>query len=168
MSKNKEKTPKTNAVRMIESAGIEYTPHTYEVEGEFTNGVDAAKKTGIEPERNFKTLVLKGASGEHYVCVLPTSEELDLKKVAKHFGEKNVEMIHVKDINKLTGYIRGGCSPIGMKKLFPTCIDETALLFDKIAVSGGKIGLSVELAPDDLAGLVNAEFDDITSIKTEL
>ncbi|MGI6210973.1 MAG: Cys-tRNA(Pro) deacylase [Anaerovoracaceae bacterium] len=161
MSK-KQKAVKTNAIRIVESNGIAYEEKTYDASGGFVDGITAAAKTGTEPERCFKTLVLIGHSGENVVCVIPVAEELDLKKAAKVFHEKNVEMIHVRDITKTTGYIKGGCSPIGMKKLFPTAIDETALLFDRIAVSGGKIGLQIELDPNELAGLVNAVFADLT------
>jgi len=157
----KEKDIKTNAVRMVETAGIEYQLKAYDTGGEFHDGLSIAKATGTDPDMVFKTLVLVGHSGEHYVCVIPVAAELDLKKAARHFDEKSLEMIHVKEINALTGYIRGGCSPVGMKKLFPTAIDETALLFDNIFVSGGKIGLQMELDPEKLASLVGGDFADL-------
>jgi Cys-tRNA(Pro)/Cys-tRNA(Cys) deacylase len=161
MSK-KEKDIKTNAIRIVESHGVEYSIRSYDAAGGFVDGVTAAHETGMEPERCFKTLVLVGHSRENYVCVIPVAEELDLKKAARHFGEKNLEMIHVKDITRTTGYIKGGCSPIGMKKQFPTAIDETALNFEAIGVSGGKIGLQMELAPDKLAEITGAEFTALT------
>lgn len=161
MSK-KEKDIKTNAIRMVEAQGIEYSLRTYDASEGFVDGVTAAHETGIEEERCFKTLVLVGHSKEHYVCVIPVAEELDLKKVAKYFGEKNIEMIHAREITPTTGYIKGGCSPIGMKKQFKTAIDSTAQLFDTIGVSGGKIGLQMELDPNKLAELVSADFDDLT------
>ncbi len=158
----KEKVVKTNAIRMVEQAGIPYEEYTYEVEGEFSDGVSSAHKIGLPEEMVFKTLVLIGFDRQYVVCVIPVAEELDLKKAARHFGEKKLEMIHVKDINKVTGYIRGGCSPIGMKKPYPTAIDETAQLFDKIGVSGGRIGLTICMDPEKLADLVDAEFDSLT------
>jgi len=109
----------------------------------------------------FKTLVLVGHSKEHYVCVIPVGSELDLKKTAKYFGEKHVEMIHVRDITKVTGYIKGGCSPVGMKKHFPTAIDHRAAELDAFCVSGGKVGLQMELDPQKLASLLKAEFVDL-------
>ncbi len=153
---------KTNAMRILESAGIAYTPHTYESDDGLIDGVSVAKKLGIEVEQVFKTLVTVAKSGSYYVFDIPVNAELNLKKAAAAVGEKSVEMIAVKDINKVTGYIRGGCSPIGMKKEYKTVIDETAILFDTICISAGKIGYQVELNPEDLAKLVNAEFVDIT------
>lgn len=153
---------KTNAMRILESVGISYTPHTYESDDGLIDGVSVAKKLGIEVEQVFKTLVTVAKSGSYYVFDIPVNAELNLKKAAAAVGEKSVEMIAVKDINKVTGYIRGGCSPIGMKKEYKTVIDETAILFDTICISAGKIGYQVELNPEDLAKLVNAEFVDIT------
>lgn len=158
----KEKKIKTNAIRMVEQAKIPYDEYTYEVKGEFTDGVSSAHKIGLPEETVFKTLVLEGNDKNFFVCVIPVACELDLKKAARHFKEKKLEMIHVKDINKITGYIRGGCSPIGMKKLFPTAIDVSATAFEKIGVSGGKIGLTICLKPDSLAKLVEAEFTELT------
>ncbi len=153
---------KTNAMRILESAGISYTPHTYQSDDGLIDGVSVANKLGIEVEQVFKTLVTVAKSGSYYVFDIPVNAELNLKKAAAAVGEKSVEMIAVKDINKVTGYIRGGCSPIGMKKEYKTVIDETAILFDTICISAGKIGYQVELNPEDLARLVNAEFVDIT------
>ena len=132
MGKKKEHGIKTNAMRILDGAGIKYTVHTYDA-----------------PE------------GFLYVCVIPVAEELDLKKAAAHFGEKNIEMIRAADITKTTGYIKGGCSPVGMKKPFKTAIDESALRCDTIMVSGGKVGLQIELNPEELAGVTGAGFANL-------
>ena len=161
MAKDKEKSEKTNAVRLVEKAGVEYTLHTYDAADGRIDGVSVAEKTGQPADKVFKTLVTVGQSKEHYVCVIPVAAELDLKKAAKLLGEKKIEMIHQKELLPLTGYIHGGCSPVGMKKQFITCIDENALLQDTICVSGGKIGLQIELDPEDLAMLTSADFGDI-------
>ncbi len=161
MAKDKEKSEKTNAVRLVEKAGVEYTLHTYDAADGRIDGVSVAEKTGQPVDKVFKTLVTVGQSKEHYVCVIPVAAELDLKKAAKLLGEKKIEMIHQKELLPLTGYIHGGCSPVGMKKQFITCIDENALLQDTICVSGGKIGLQIELEPEDLAMLTSADFGDI-------
>lgn len=153
---------KTNAMRLLDAAGITYTSHTYDASDGSIDGVSVAQKLGEEPERVFKTLVTVGASRNYYVFVLPVENELDLKKAARTVKEKSIEMIPVKDINKVTGYIRGGCSPIGMKKQYPTVVDETAILFDTIIFSGGKIGFQIEMAPDDLFALIGAQACDIT------
>lgn len=153
---------KTNAMRLLDAAGISYTSHTYDASDGSIDGVSVAQKLGEEPERVFKTLVTVGASRNYYVFVLPVENELDLKKAARTVKEKSIEMIPVKDINKVTGYIRGGCSPIGMKKQYPTVVDETAILFDTIIFSGGKIGFQIEMAPDDLFRLIGAQACDIT------
>lgn len=155
------KDTKTNAMRIVENAGVAYREHLYECDG-FTDGVTVSRILGQDVEQVFKTLVAQGKSGGYCVFVIPVAEELDLKKAANAAGEKNVEMIHVKDINRVTGYIRGGCSPIGMKKHYPTFIDETAQLFDTILVSGGRIGTQMELAPDDLCRLAEAKYVDLT------
>ncbi len=157
----KEKVEKTNAVRMVEKAGIDYKTHEYDDSDGRIDGVSVADKTGQSVDKVFKTLVTVGQSKEHYVCVVPVDKELDLKKAAKLLGEKKLEMIHQKELLPLTGYIHGGCSPVGMKKPFVTCIDESALLQDTICVSGGKIGLQIEIDPEDLAMLVSADFGDI-------
>lgn len=152
---------KTNVMRCLETAGIKYDVIEYDVSKGFVSGVDAAHKTGRDEAVVFKTLVTCGASKEHYVCVIPVAEELDLKKAAKVFGEKKVEMIHAKDITKITGYIKGGCSPIGMKKQFKTVVHESACNIDKIYISAGKQGVSIEIDPYELAQFINAEFADL-------
>ena len=159
----KEKLEKTNAIRALDKAKLTYTIHTYENDGTAVDGVTVAQKTGLPVEKVYKTLVTVGHSREHYVFVIPVAAELDLKAAARSVGEKSVEMIHVADINKLTGYIRGGCSPIGMKKQYPTVIDETCQLFDTIIFSGGRIGTQVEMNPEELKALIGASFADITA-----
>lgn len=158
----KDKHLKTNAIRMVESAGIEYSTVEYDVSDGFVSGVDAADKMDINPELMYKTLVTVGNSKEHYVCVIPVAEELDLKKAAKALGEKKIEMIHMRDLTNVTGYIKGGCSPVGMKKQFKTLIDLTAIELDMFYVSAGKPGFSMYLSPEKMAELINAEFEDIT------
>ena len=155
---------KTNVMRPLESAKIEYELLEYEVDESDLSGDTAAAKMGIPPEQMFKTLVFRGEKNGTGVCCIPVHEELDLKKAAKQFGEKKIEMLHVKDLLPVTGYIRGGCSPIGMKKKFPTAIDETALLFDKIYVSAGARGETVKLSPQDLADYVKADFADLITV----
>ena len=157
------KSDKTNAVRLLDTLGIAYETHSYDVSDGGIDGVTVAGKVGIEPERVFKTLVTRGASGGYHVFVIPVDHELDLKKAARAAGEKNIAMIPVADINKVTGYIRGGCSPLGMKKEYPVHLDETAILFDRIVVSAGRIGLQMELAPDDLCRAVHAGYADLTA-----
>ena len=154
--------PKTNAMRILETLKVPYTMHTYDPGGEI-DGVSVAEKLGQNKEQVFKTLVTKGRSGEHYVFVIPVAEELDLKAAAHSVSEKSVEMIHVKDIQKVTGYIRGGCSPLGMKKQFRTVIDESAKAQPTVIVSGGKIGFQMELTPEDLANSIGAAFAPITA-----
>lgn len=153
---------KTNAMRFLDKQKAEYTTHFYSHEDGAIDGVSVAAKVGIPAEKVFKTLVTKGASRQYYVFVVPVAKELDLKKAARCVGEKSVEMIPVADINKVTGYIRGGCSPIGMKKQFPTVLDSTAQQLDTMVVSGGKIGTQIELSPDLLAKLITAQFEEIT------
>lgn len=145
-----KKENKTNAMRILDSENVPYTVHTYDVSDDEIDGVSVAEKCGEDPEQVFKTLVTVGSDHEHYVFVVPVAEKLDLKACAKAAGVKNVEMIHQKELFPLTGYIHGGCSPIGMKKKFKTIYDETIILFDTVLVSGGRVGLQVELAPDDL------------------
>ncbi len=157
------KEQKTNVMRILDKAKIPYTAHYYEHnDNEPFDGVGVAKKLSQDPALVYKTLVTEGKSKEHYVFVIPVAEELNLKEAASSVSEKSVEMIHVKDINKITGYIRGGCSPIGMKKQFKTVIDSAAESLDKIVVSGGKIGTQVELSPKDLSELIGAKFHNIT------
>jgi len=148
-------------MRILESAGIAYKEHTYPCDG-FTDGVTVAGLLSQDVDQVFKTLVAQGKSNAYCVFVIPVAAELDLKKAALAAGEKNVEMIHVKDITRITGYVRGGCSPIGMKKAFATYIDETAQLFDTIFVSGGRLGMQMELAPDDLCQASGATYCDLT------
>lgn len=154
---------KTNAVRMLDVKKISYTLYEYDAPDGFLDGVSVARTTGIEPERVFKTLVTQGASREYYVCVIPVDRELDLKKAAKHFGEKKLEMIPARDITKVTGYIKGGCFPVGMKKLFKTAVDGSAEPFDRIVVSAGKVGLQMELPPQSLMEAISAGFADLVA-----
>ena len=151
---------KTNAFRMLDKKKISYKVHTYEA-GDKIDGISVAEKLGQDVNKVFKTLVTHGKSGNYYVFVVPVAEELDLKKCAKSVGEKSVEMIAVKDLLKTTGYIRGGCSPVGMKKQFKTVFHITADEIDSIIVSGGRIGLKMELKPADLISAVNVQTADI-------
>ena len=148
---------KTNVMRLLDAAGIEYIPGEYEVDENNLSGSHAADMMGVEHDSMYKTLVLKGEKKGYLVCCIPVDEELDLKKVAKAAGDKKVEMIHMKDLLPLTGYIRGGCSPVGMKKRFPTYIEETAILYDRITVSAGQRGVQISAEPDKLAGYLEAE-----------
>lgn len=163
MAKNKE--IKTNAMRILETKKIPYATHTYECE-EFIDGIQIADMLGLPHEKVYKTLVTQGNSKNYYVFVIPIAEELDMKKAAKSVGEKSVAMLHVKDINAVTGYIRGGCTAIGMKKQYVTRIEEAAKNLEHIIVSGGKLGTQLELTPDDLLKASNAEYADIT-VKNE-
>lgn len=148
---------KTNVMRILDKAKIPYQPHFYDHEDGKIDGVSVAAKLGQNVEQVFKTLVTKGASREFYVFVVPVAKELNLKAAAKSVGEKSVEMIHVNEINKTTGYIRGGCSPIGMKKQFKTVIDSSCENLETIIVSGGKIGAQVELNPRALLDLIGGQ-----------
>ena len=160
MSKKEEKT---NVMRVLEQKGIPYTPHTYpHEEGVAVDGVTVARTMGQDPETVFKTLVARGASGALYVFDIPVADSLDLKKAAKAVGEKSVAMLHQKELLPLTGYVHGGCSPVGMKKQYPTVFHETAEIVDTITVSAGKIGYQVELAPAALMELVGASTADLT------
>lgn len=152
---------KTNAMRILDKNKIDYEVITYDISDDKIDGVSVAEKTGQDVKEVYKTLVTQGLSKEFYVFVIPVAEELDLKKAAKVTGEKKVEMIHVKDITKYTGYIRGGCSPVGMKKLYKTFIHEDAKALEKICVSGGKKGLQIKLEPKDLIESINGQFADI-------
>lgn len=159
----KQKEEKTNVMRILEQHGIAYTAHTYpHQEGVAVDGVTVARSLGQDPECVFKTLVARGASKGIYVFVIPVGDNLDLKKAARAVGEKSVEMIPVKEINALTGYVRGGCSPVGMRKQYPTVFHETAEIIDTMMVSAGRIGYQVELVPAELAELVGAQLADIT------
>jgi Cys-tRNA(Pro)/Cys-tRNA(Cys) deacylase len=141
---------KTNAMRLLDMAGIAYRVIEYPVDEEDLSGVHAAALTGLPPEQVFKTLVLQGVSGAHYVCCIPVAETVDLKKLCRLTGEKSADLIPMKQLLPLTGYVRGGCSPIGMKKQFPTFIDETAVLFKAITVCAGVRGALVLVNPQDL------------------
>ena len=152
----KDKTAKTNALRLLDQQGVVYTIHDYEATGAVA-GLEVASALDEDPAQVFKTLVTEGKSGEHYVFVIPVTSELDLKKAAKAAGEKSVAMIKAKELLPLTGYIHGGCSPIGMKKLFPTYLDDSATGFERIYVSAGRVGLQVEIGVDDLLTMVSAE-----------
>ena len=160
--KNKQKnTHKTNAVRIVEAEGIEYQMHEYEAPEGFLDGVSVASALGQDPDQVFKTLVTVGASRQNYVCVIPVAEELDLKKAAKHFGEKKIEMLPSKLITQTTGYIKGGCSPVGMKKPFPTAVDLKAGDLETIMVSGGKVGLQMQLPAAELLRITGAQLADL-------
>ncbi len=153
---------KTNVMRVLDQKKIPYTPHSYpHSEGEAVDGATVASILGRDPGEVYKTLVTRGASKANYVFVVPVLSELDLKKAAKTAGEKSIEMIHVKELTPLTGYVRGGCSPIGMKKRLKTFIDASAQDHTAILVSAGKIGYQVELSPDALAGLIGGRFADV-------
>ena len=154
-------TIKTNAMRILDKAGISYGTYTYDHSDGMVDGVTVAERIGQPVERVYKTLVTKGASREYYVFVIPVAAELDLKAAARAVGEKAVEMIKVTDINKVTGYIRGGCSPIGMKKEYKTVLDSTCKELDKFIVSAGKIGHQVELAPEDLIKLIHSKTESV-------
>ena len=157
----KQKEEKTNVMRVLEQKGVAYTPHTYPTDGSI-DGASVAAYLGQDPEHVFKTLVARGASGGYYVFDIPVEDTLDLKKAAKAVGEKSIAMIHQKELLPLTGYIHGGCSPVGMKKQFPTVFHETAEILDTICVSAGKIGYQVEVKPADLMALVGAKTADLT------
>lgn len=155
------KEVKTNAMRILDRNKIKYTLNTYECDN-FVDGVSIADELGQDYDISFKTLVTVGKSGQYYVFAIPIAEELDMKKAAKAVGEKSIEMLHVKDINKVTGYIRGGCTPIGMKKQYPTVVHESAREHDTIIVSGGRIGAQIFLNPDDLLKVTGGKYGDIT------
>ena len=148
---------KTNVMRMLDKEKVPYTPHTYDHGDGAIDGASVAAKMGQDPARVFKTLVTQGAGKSYFVFVVPVLAELDLKKAAKSVGEKSVAMLHVADINKVTGYVRGGCSPLGMKKAYRTVFDRSALA----GVSGGRIGYQIELAPEELIRLARADTADI-------
>ena len=155
------KEQKTNVMRVLEQKKIKYTPHSYEHGDGPVDGETVARLTGQDPARVFKTLVTRGASRTNYVFVIPVLRELDLKKAAKSVGEKSIEMIHVSELLPLTGYVRGGCSPVGMKKQFKTVFDESALGQDTILASAGRIGAQVELSPRELMALVRGTACDV-------
>jgi Cys-tRNA(Pro)/Cys-tRNA(Cys) deacylase len=151
---------KTNAMRILEQNCISYKEHVLDLK-EAVDGVTCANMLGVNLESTFKTLVTVGKSGNYYVFVIPVAETLSMKKAALAVGEKNVEMIPMKDLLKVAGYVHGGCSPIGMKKVFTTVIDETAILFDNIIFSGGKIGYFVEVNPMEIEKVIPVKFVDI-------
>ena len=161
MAKNKDKEVKTNAMRILDKNKISYETITYECD-EFIDGLHTAEKTGAPVEQSFKTLVAQGKSKEYYVLVIPIAEEVDLKAAARGLGEKSIEMIHVKDITAVTGYVRGGCSPLGMKKKYKIIIQESAEKYSEIYVSGGRIGSTIKVNPVDLARAAGAEFAAFT------
>ncbi|WP_296646958.1 Cys-tRNA(Pro) deacylase [Romboutsia sp. 13368] len=153
---------KTNAMRILDSNKIDYKMYSYETKkGEHIDGVEVAQKIGKNASQVYKTLVAQGISKNIYVYVIPVDKNLDLKKAAKVANEKSVAMINVNDINKFTGYVRGGCSPIGMKKIYKTFVNDTAELLDNIIISAGKIGYQVELAPNELQMLIEFKFEDL-------
>lgn len=154
-------TQKTNAMRILEQMGVAFS-HTEYAADAFTDGVETADRLGLERERVFKTLVTTGSDRNHYVFVIPVEATLDLKKCAQSVGVKSVLMLPQKELFALTGYVRGGCTAIGMKKKFATRIDETAMLFDTIYVSGGRIGCQLCLGPDDFCRAANAAYADLT------
>lgn len=154
------KEVKTNAMRILERSKIPYKLNRYECK-EFIDGVHIADMLGQRYDMSFKTIVTIGKSGGYYVFALPVDKELDLKKAAKAASEKNVELLLVKDINKVTGYIRGGCTPIGMKKQYPVIIHESALVFDEIIISGGRIGEQIFISPKDLLSVTNGKTADV-------
>ena len=162
MAKTKE--DKTNVMRVLDQKKVPYTAHTYpHKEGVATDGITAAALLHKDPATVFKTLVTRGASGQYHVFVIPVHRELDLKAAARACGEKSVAMIPVSDLLPLTGYVRGGCSPIGMKKPFDTTIHDSAQALDTVTVSAGRIGWQTELAPQDLAALTGARFAPVTT-----
>ena len=161
MAKNKEE--KTNVMRTLEQKKIAYTAKSYpHGEGDAIDGVSVARAVGLEPEMVFKTLVCKGASGGYYVFDIPVEENLDLKKAARAVGEKSVAMLPQKELLPLTGYVHGGCSPVGMSKHFPTYFAEEVILVDTMICSAGKVGHQVEVAPDALIALVDGQVADLT------
>lgn len=160
MAKSKE--IKTNAMRILDRMKIDYSHYTYEC-GEFVDGIQVADLLHLPHEKVYKTLVAQGADREYFVFVIPIEAELDLKAAARAVGQKSVAMIHVKDINAVTGYIRGGCTAIGMKKQYRTVIDAGARNLPSMIVSGGRIGSQIELAPEDLRRAAGAEYGEVTA-----
>ncbi len=158
----REKLEKTNAMRELERAGIAFSVRTYEVDEHDLSGVHIAEQLGEEPGQGFKTLVCETASGGHAVCCIPVADELDLKAAARVLGEKSITMMRMRDLVPVTGYMRGGCSPIGMKKRFPTVIDETCELWDEVFISGGRRGIQLAIAPEDLVAFTGAKVAAIT------
>lgn len=161
MSKKHDKTPKTNAARLLDAAGIEYSLITYPVDEEHLDAIHVAESIGEDINRVFKTLVLRGERCGLFVCVIPGNAEVDLKKAAQAIGDKKVDLIAVRELLPLTGYIRGGCSPIGMKKPLPTMIHTSAENFDTIYVSAGVRGMQICITPNDLIAIANATLKDL-------
>ena len=157
---SKEKTPKTNAMRILDKMKIPYRANFYDCD-EFIDGVHIADKLSQPYEISFKTLMTVGRSGEHFVFVIPVDQELDMKKAASSVGEKSIEMLHVKDIKNVTGYIRGGCTSIGMKKPYKTVVDISAKNHEEIIISGGALGVQIFITPDNLQKANGAVFCDI-------
>jgi len=153
---------KTNAMRILDAQRVNYEMHTYDNKDGKIDGISVAHKIGRDPKEVFKTLVAQGASKAIYVFVIPVAEELDLKLAARAAGEKNMEMVPVKDLQKWTGYIRGGCSPIGMKKQYQTFLDDSCSSLDVMVVSAGKIGVQIVIEPDQLKDVTGAEFVHLT------
>ena len=160
-AKSKDREPKTNAMRFLETHGVSYTSRPYPCD-EFIDGVTMAEAAGIPLPQTFKTLVARSRPHVLYVFAIPVAEELDMKKAARAVGEKSVELLPVKELLANTGYIRGCCSVVGMKKQFPTVIASSALQFETIFLSGGKKGMFIEVSPREIAGVIGAEFGDIT------
>lgn len=158
---SRKKDNKTNAMRILDAAGIEHSVHVLDATAQDT-GVEIALRAGEDPDHVFKTLVTQGKSGEHLVFMIPVADELDLKKAAAAAGEKSVAMVKSRELFDLTGYVHGGCSPLGMKKPFRTFIDETCVLFDTILFSGGRIGTQIETSVDGLARAISFETADLT------
>ncbi len=151
-------------MRELEAAGIAFVTQTYEVDEGVPQrdlGIRIAEQLGADPDSQFKTLVTTTPSGGHVVCCVPVAEELDLKKAAAAAEEKSLSMMHVRDLERVCGYVRGACSPVGMRKPFPTIIDETAVLFERIGVSGGRKGVCLSMSPEDLVAFTHATLADI-------
>ena len=156
---------KTNAMRFLDTKKIAYEVQAYQCD-EFIDGVHVAEKLGQPLDETFKTIVAQGKSGSYYCFLLPVAEELDLKKAAKSVGEKSVELLHVKDITKVTGYVRGGCTPIGMKKQLMTVVHSSAQELEKFYISGGRIGMQIHLSPTELVNAINGKFEPIILSQT--
>ena len=156
---------KTNAMRFLDTKKVAYEVQAYQCD-EFIDGVHVAEKLGQPLDETFKTIVAQGKSGSYYCFLLPVAEELDLKKAAKSVGEKSVELLHVKDITKVTGYVRGGCTPIGMKKQFMTVVHSSAQELEKFYISGGRTGMQIHLSPTELVNAINGKFEPIILSQT--
>lgn len=158
----KNRVSRTNAMRILDGKNIAYKVYEHDLKDPFISGSDQARMFGQDPDRVFKTLVLSAKKDDCYVCVIPVDATLDMKKAEQFFGVKRLKMLPMKELLGVSGYVHGGCSPVGMKKRYPSALDETALLFDTIYVSGGKVGLQIEIAPDDLIRAVEAGCGDLT------